>query len=300
MQEEEGEGEGCLRSTPVLLFFEAARNASKLIPPRRGLLDFDIPPRLPLSTPTHLEKAGRTTKFESLPLFLTIMSTPDLATILSIFDPATLLQRGHVAVALSPSRAPKPHKIYYELHGPPNPSAPRVVLIMGLNNSCFAWTNQVNWLVGRGFQVLVFDNRGVGHSDTPEGKLWKTSEMALDALELLDYLGWKEEVGLMGVSMGGMIALELAQLAPPGRFSSLGLISTRAGNRNDLPSYKATYMFLRLLTGTVWSAQQAIALIVDTLFPASYLDVKDLTTDPIVSKRKSVEAVSPPPYALAY
>lgn len=144
--------------------------------------------------------------------------------------------------------------------------------------------------------MLVFDNRGVGHSDTPEGKLWKTSEMALDALELLDHLGWKEEVGLMGVSMGGMIALELAQLAPPGRFSSLGLISTRAGNRNDLPSYKATYMFLRLLTGTVWSAQQAIALIVDTLFPASYLDVKDLTTDPIVSKRKSVEAVSPPPF----
>ena len=72
---------------------------------------------------------------------------PELSAILSIFDPTTLLHRGHVAVATSPTRAPKPHQIYYELHGP-DVQAPRLVLIMGLNNSCFAWTHQVNWLVG--------------------------------------------------------------------------------------------------------------------------------------------------------
>jgi len=62
----------------------------------------------------------------------------------------------------------------------------------------------------------VFDNRGVGHSDSPKGA-YKTSEMAKDVQELLQHVGWlgQEEEGseaklnVVGVSMGGMIALEL-------------------------------------------------------------------------------------------
>jgi pimeloyl-ACP methyl ester carboxylesterase len=52
--------------------------------------------------------------------------------------------------------------------------------------------------------------------------------MAQDALELLDALGWHSDVNVTGISMGGMISLELI-LAAPERFSSMVLMSTNAG-----------------------------------------------------------------------
>lgn len=66
---------------------------------------------------------------------------------------------------------------------------------------------------------------------------YSTSEMARDAIEVLDHLGWgvaasgekarttRHEVHVMGISMGGMIAQELALLIPD-RIASLGLVST--------------------------------------------------------------------------
>jgi pimeloyl-ACP methyl ester carboxylesterase len=57
--------------------------------------------------------------------------------------------------------------------------------------------------------------------------------MAQDVLELLDYLQWTKErsVNIVGISMGGMISLELAKAAPQ-RFCSMTLISTTSGRGN--------------------------------------------------------------------
>lgn len=71
-----------------------------------------------------------------------------------------------------------------------------------------AWHEQVDYFGSLpGYSVLVFDNRGVGWSDTP-GWSYTTHEMARDLVELLDYLGWTQDrsLNLVGVSMGGMIA----------------------------------------------------------------------------------------------
>lgn len=64
----------------------------------------------------------------------------------------------------------------------------------------------------------------------------RTSDMALDTLEVLDHLGWTEKrtVHVVGVSMGGMISLELASRVPQ-RIASLCLISTTAGTGTNLP-----------------------------------------------------------------
>jgi pimeloyl-ACP methyl ester carboxylesterase len=130
------------------------------------------------------------------------------------------------------------HKVYYELHGSAEASE-RVVFISGLNMASwsfraaamhfaavctlvFPFTTQGEQLPG--YQVLVLDNRGVGHSDSPtaSSRLYKTSHMGMrlqytvedlilpasDVIDLMNHLGWTQprSVTLVGVSMGGMIA----------------------------------------------------------------------------------------------
>ena len=66
----------------------------------------------------------------------------------------------------------------------------------------------------------------MGESDKPRIR-YSTSEMARDAVELLQHVGWteKRQVHVVGISMGGMVAQELGLLIPD-RIASLNLIST--------------------------------------------------------------------------
>jgi pimeloyl-ACP methyl ester carboxylesterase len=61
--------------------------------------------------------------------------------------------------------------------------------------------------------------------------------MADDAIELLDHLGWEENINVVGISMGGMISLELADRIPE-RLASLTLTSTTA--RRNIPTVSAS------------------------------------------------------------
>lgn len=60
------------------------------------------------------------------------------------------------------------------------------------------------------YSCLIFDNRGMGESDKPLLR-YSTSEMAKDAFEVVDLLGWttEKQLHVIGVSMGGMIAQEM-------------------------------------------------------------------------------------------
>ncbi|GAA5945135.1 hypothetical protein JCM10213_001571 [Rhodosporidiobolus nylandii] len=210
----------------------------------------------------------------------------DVSHIRSIFDPSTLVQRGFCAVARGEGRKAEEHKVYYEWHGSKDSAAKKLVFIMGLSNSSAAWHAQVPFFANLGYFVLVFDNLGVGHSTSPShGPGWKaaltrykTSEMARDVRELLDFLGggWEKEVHVVGVSMGGMIAQELALLIPD-RVSTLLLTSTTAGSRfvPALPSRKATSLIVQQSLGLQKTPEAQIAGIVDTLFPRAYLDELD-------------------------
>ena len=112
-------------------------------------------------------------------------------------------------------------RIHYEKHGAGEP----VLLIMGLGSNASGWHRTVPWLAER-YQAIVFDNRGTGRSDVPEGA-YSITQLAADAAAVLDAAG-HETAHVMGASLGGMIAQRLA-LEQPERLRSLVLVCTTPG-----------------------------------------------------------------------
>jgi len=97
-----------------------------------------------------------------------------------------------------------------------------LVLVMGFGGDHLAWGLQIPAFAAK-YRVIAFDNRGVGQSGAPDLP-YSTAMMADDTAGLLDALGI-ERAHVCGVSMGGMIAQEIA-LRHPGRVRTLQLHAT--------------------------------------------------------------------------
>ncbi len=109
-------------------------------------------------------------------------------------------------------------ELYYEEKGSGDP----LLLIMGLAADSTAWMFQVPDFAKR-YRTVTFDNRGVGRSAKPPGP-YTIHLMADDAAALLDALDIRRAY-VLGVSMGGMIAQELA-IRHPERVRGLILACT--------------------------------------------------------------------------
>jgi pimeloyl-ACP methyl ester carboxylesterase len=112
-------------------------------------------------------------------------------------------------------------KIYWEQHG----SGPPVLLIMGLSFTHEMWFRVLPSL-SDSYHAILFDNRGMGRSDVPRGP-YRIGQMAADAVAVMDAAGISA-AHIVGASMGGMIAQELA-LRYPRRVLSLLLGCTSYG-----------------------------------------------------------------------
>jgi len=118
--------------------------------------------------------------------------------------------------------------IHYEVHGEGEP----LLLIHGLAARGDGFAKQIPALSQR-FRAIIFDNRGVGETDQPDDA-YSIGQMADDAAGLLDALG-VESAHVFGVSMGGMIAQELA-LRRPRRVNKLALGCTHSGIKHCAPA----------------------------------------------------------------
>ena len=88
------------------------------------------------------------------------------------------------------------------------------------------------------FEVLAYDQRGLGQSSVPPWP-YAMADFANDAAALLDAVGWDDCV-VMGISFGGMVAQELAIRHPrAGAPPRAGLHLRRRGGRRLLPAARA-------------------------------------------------------------
>jgi pimeloyl-ACP methyl ester carboxylesterase len=126
---------------------------------------------------------------------------------------------------------PKVHangiNIYYEIHGSGDP----LILINGLGYDLWMWHKMVPGLAEH-FQMIVFDNRGVGQTDKPEGP-YTAQMLADDTAGLLEALGISQ-AAVLGHSMGGFVAQALV-LSRPELVSRLILSATNFGGPNHIP-----------------------------------------------------------------
>ena len=123
-------------------------------------------------------------------------------------------------------------KVAWERHGEGAP----LLLIHGLGYARWGWEPVVEPLA-RSFELLLFDNRGIGESDAPPGP-YTVSQLAEDAVQVLDEAG-VERAHVCGTSLGGMVAQQLA-LDHPTRVDRLVLACTTPGGPQAYPMPQRT------------------------------------------------------------
>jgi 3-oxoadipate enol-lactonase len=144
-----------------------------------------------------------------------------------------------------------PHaELHYERRGSGGP----LLLIQGMSGTHLSWGEPFRSELEREFEVVAFDNRGIGLSGPVDGP-FTIAEMAADTAALIEQL----EIApahVVGISMGGMIAQELA-LARPELLRSLTLGCTYCGGPGSqlMPQENAEKLMAGLASG---SREQAI------------------------------------------
>ncbi len=124
-------------------------------------------------------------------------------------------------------------KLRYEREGD---AGDPLLLVMGLGSPLEFWEFQTP-VLARTHRVCVYDNRGVGKSDKPAGP-YDVRTLARDAVAVMDACGF-DRAHVVGLSMGGMIAQELA-IRHPDRVGALILAATYAKPDDNVKASTAT------------------------------------------------------------
>ena len=130
--------------------------------------------------------------------------------------------------------------IYYEVHGQGSP----LVMIRGLGSNLDHWYAQAPTFA-QYYKVIMFDNRGIARSSDLGGD-YTVPMMAADTIGLMDALDL-EQAYVIGFSMGGMIAQELA-INHPNRIRGLVLVCTHCGGTEQIePSPEVAALFKEMI-----------------------------------------------------
>jgi pimeloyl-ACP methyl ester carboxylesterase len=136
-------------------------------------------------------------------------------------------------------------------------AGPPLVLVMGFAGTMFEWDPLfLRELARSGRRVIVFDNRGLGHSSAPDGEPITIQQMADDAVGMARALGLGR-FDLAGWSMGGQIAKAVV-LRHPNLVRRRILLGTDPGGPRSVPATRAA---MRVLDDPDATAAQFIRII---------------------------------------
>src|SRR5688572_23778389 len=160
-------------------------------------------------------------------------------------------------------------QLYYEVHG----NGPPLVLVMGIGYDSTLWTLAQVPALSTQFRVVLVDNRDAGRS-SPASAPYRITDMADDLAGLLDALGIGQ-CHLLGLSMGGMIALEFA-LRHADRLDRLVLTGTGAAPARSAVDPIEIWSWVKANDGTgeVFGGQQFVSLF-STAFLRNHQAVHD-------------------------
>ena len=149
--------------------------------------------------------------------------------------------------------------IHFEVSG----SGPRLLFFNGSGSSIEVARPLID-MVARFCTVLVHDQRGLGLTEVPDGP-YEMNDYALDAVGLLDHVGWGD-AAVLGISFGGMVALEFA-VTRPELVNRLALLCTSAGGAGG-----SSYPLHELVSLSDDERARVYPTLVDTRFDPAWLN----------------------------
>jgi 3-oxoadipate enol-lactonase len=174
-------------------------------------------------------------------------------------------------------------RIAYELQGTMHRRRPWLVLIHGMGFDRTGWEPVLPTLRRR-FRLVLVDNRGTGRSGRPDGS-FAVADMASDVVAVLDAAGI-DRVHVLGASLGGMVAQELA-ITRPERVARLVLACTTPGWPTSYPMPAASLRLIRAARGMPRAAARR-------LHTEHALSAQAVQQDPaLVGRLMAVQGVRP-------
>jgi pimeloyl-ACP methyl ester carboxylesterase len=159
-----------------------------------------------------------------------------------------------------------------------------LVLIMGFTGTIESWVPSFVEPLAAGSRVIMFDNRGTGGTTEGTGT-FTIEQFALDTAGFLRALGL-EKTDLLGWSMGGFIAQELAARRPD-LVGNVILVSSYCGGDEAVPIDPE---IMRRLADMSGSNRDIIARHLELLFPGKWLRDNAATVEQLLS----IPAIFPP------
>ncbi|MFX0059388.1 MAG: alpha/beta fold hydrolase [Candidatus Hodarchaeota archaeon] len=177
--------------------------------------------------------------------------------------------------------------INYKILGSGDP----FILIHGLSSSLNSWPPYSIRQFSKYFNIILFDNRGAGRTDAPDGN-YDAKMMADDTIGLMDALNIKKTY-LLGFSMGGCIAQEIV-LNYPNRVTKLILSSSWCGPSHGIVTpIPKDNPFPKMLPFMKEEKYEEVArILTNSLFPEGY---KTKNPDIIEKVVKNYMAYPPTP-----
>ena len=139
--------------------------------------------------------------------------------------------------------------IAYQIFGKGDP----LLFIPGFSMTMDMWESMLDGLP-ENHTIILFDNRGIGQTTTGNETIitndtaFTIGQFANDTADLIDALEIRQPVDVLGLSLGGFIAQELALLHPE-KVNRLILVASSCGGNQTIPPQVSPQDFKSMVSG---------------------------------------------------